>query len=76
HADPCRAGGFLEQDRDLGGLGLREQVDDPLRVCALGSGRGDVGLGQARPDDPPVVRALEPIEDDPEQPELRVGLVP
>ena len=56
--------GLLEQDRDLGRLGLRQQVDDALAVGALGAGRGDVGIGQARPDDPAVVGALEPVEDD------------
>ena len=47
-ADPRRlAAGLLEQDRDLGRLGLRQQVDDALRMGALGAGRGDVGVGQA-----------------------------
>ena len=68
--------GLLEQDRDLGRLGLRQQVDDALAVGAVGAGRGDVGVGQARPDDPAVVGALEPVEDDAEQAQLGVGLGP
>ena len=52
------APGLLEQDRDLGGLGLGEQVDDPLGVrrgCAPVAARS--ASVERRPDDPAVVGA-------------------
>ena len=44
---PRLGAGLLEQDRDLGRVGLREQVDDPLGMGAAGAAGGQVGVGQA-----------------------------
>ena len=46
----------------------------PSECGARAAGRGEVGVGQRRPDDAPVVRGLEAVEDPAEQAELGVGL--
>ena len=53
-ADPGRLPGLLEDDRDLGLLGLGQEVDDALRVGGDRAGRDEVGVEQAGVDDPPA----------------------
>ena len=75
HRQAGRAVGLLlQQHRDLGGLRLGEQVDDPLGVRGERPGRREILEQQRRPDHEPVRRRLEAAQDAAEQPELRVGL--
>ena len=76
-ADPRGRAGLLEQDRHLGRLGLREEVDDALRVrpaCApVASTSASVSVDHTIR---PVIGALEAVEDPAEQAQLGLGLRP
>src|SRR5206468_9889437 len=72
-ADPGPRTLLREQQGDVRGLALREEVDDPLRLARLGPGATQVGLAEGRMDEPiPVV--LEARQDDPEELQLGVRL--
>ena len=64
--------------RHLGGLGLGEEVDEPLRVRRQGPGRGEIGIGQGAVNDLAAVAHLEPVQHPPERGEAlaRVGREP
>ena len=75
HGNPCHIRpGLLEQDRDLGRLGLGEQVDDPLRVRTEGTGVCDVGSGQRGIDHEAARDGVQPIQDPSKEAQLGVGL--
>ena len=67
---------LLEQHRHLCGLGLGEQVDDPLRVGRDRVGGLEVAEPEGGPDDEAVRRGLEAVQDPAEEPELAVRLGP
>ena len=69
------AAGLLEDDRDLGLLGLGEEVDDPLGVRRDRAGLGQIRVEQARRGRSGRRRsAPSRCEDGAEQPELGFGL--
>ena len=74
HAEPRLGALVLEDDRDLAGLGLRQQVDQALGHLRRGAGRRVVGGQQLGPQQPPVQGRLQARQHQPEEVQLRVRL--